>query len=257
VWGPGHSNRVPGFWDKEYPGLNQGQAGVRSRHVSGPYRVHFCSPLRQKPDAATWPTARDISQRAEPDVRPLGRAAAAFIADKARRLPIPLAGDVPPQHLMSPVHSVDGRRPGHLVGGVPVHSIGRRHIHTVACAALITTRAYRGSSDDISILYALRALWRSEIAQALQALVTSFHFAPGPTCRGSVSLYVPPLIYKREGTLRYKAGSLRLSDSQVHTSSQAQYNTQWSRVLRSGSLNHSKPLCVLVFFPIPSSRKNA
>jgi hypothetical protein len=42
--------------------------------VSGPYHVRFCSPPRQRPDAATWPTARDVSQRAEPDVRPLGRA---------------------------------------------------------------------------------------------------------------------------------------------------------------------------------------
>jgi hypothetical protein len=79
-------NRVPGFWDKEYLGLNQDQAGVQSRHVSVPYHVRFCSPLRRRPDAATWPTARDVSQRAEPDVRPLGRASSAFIADKARRL---------------------------------------------------------------------------------------------------------------------------------------------------------------------------
>jgi hypothetical protein len=107
VWAT-HS-RVPEFWDKEYPGLNQGQAGVRSRHVSGPYRVRFCSPLRRRPDAATWPTNRDVSQRAEPDVRPLGRVASAFIADKAHRLSIPLAGDVPPRHLMSHVHST-GRR---------------------------------------------------------------------------------------------------------------------------------------------------
>jgi hypothetical protein len=102
-------SRVPGFWDKEYPDLNQDQAGVWSRHVSGPRRVCFCSLLRRRPDAATWPTARDVSQRAEPDVRPLGRAASIFIADKARRLSIPLAGDVPPRHLMSPVHST-GRR---------------------------------------------------------------------------------------------------------------------------------------------------
>jgi hypothetical protein len=102
-------SKVSGFWDKEYLGLNQGQAGIRSRHVSGPYRVCFCSPLRRSPDAATWPTAREVSQRAEPDVRPLGRAAAAFIADEACRLSIPLAGDVPPRHLMSHVHST-GRR---------------------------------------------------------------------------------------------------------------------------------------------------
>jgi hypothetical protein len=68
-------SRVPGFCDKEYPGLDQGQAGVQSRHVSGPYHVHFCSQLRRRPDAATWPTAHDVSQRAEPDVRPLGRVA--------------------------------------------------------------------------------------------------------------------------------------------------------------------------------------
>jgi hypothetical protein len=102
-------SRVPGFWYKEYPGLNQGQAGVRSRHVSGPYRVRSCSPLRRRPDAATWPTARDVSQRVEPNVRPLSHVVAAFIADKARRLSTPLAGDVPPRHLMSSVHSTGGR----------------------------------------------------------------------------------------------------------------------------------------------------
>jgi hypothetical protein len=73
-----------------------------------------------------------------------------------------------------------------------------------------------------------------------------------------------PLSYKREGTRRYKASSLRPnlgsgshthSNSQVHTSSQAQYSTQWSRVLRSGGPNHSKPLCVPLSFPIPSSRQ--
>jgi hypothetical protein len=78
--------RVPGFWDKEFPGLSQGQAGFWSRHVSGPYRVHFCCPLRRRPDAATWPTARDVSQRAEPDLRPLSHAFLAFIVDKERRL---------------------------------------------------------------------------------------------------------------------------------------------------------------------------
>jgi hypothetical protein len=69
----------------------------------------------------------------------------------------PLAGDVPPQYLMSHVHSADGRRPGHLAGGVPIHSVGRQYAHAAACAALIMTRAYRGSSGGISILCALRA----------------------------------------------------------------------------------------------------
>jgi hypothetical protein len=42
--------------------------------VSGPYHVRFSSPPRRRPDAATWPTARHVSQQAEHDVRSLGRA---------------------------------------------------------------------------------------------------------------------------------------------------------------------------------------
>jgi hypothetical protein len=29
----------------------------------GPIRIRYCSPPRRRPDAATWPTTRDISQR--------------------------------------------------------------------------------------------------------------------------------------------------------------------------------------------------
>jgi hypothetical protein len=57
------------------------QAGVRCRHVSrpdlvasGPYHIHSCSPPRQRPDAATWPTARGVSQRAESSLKPLSYA---------------------------------------------------------------------------------------------------------------------------------------------------------------------------------------
>jgi hypothetical protein len=77
--------------------------------VSGPYRICFCCPLRRSPNATTWHGARDVSQRAGPDVRPLGYATSAFIADKAHRLSIPLAGDVSPLYLLSPAHST-GRR---------------------------------------------------------------------------------------------------------------------------------------------------
>jgi hypothetical protein len=155
--------------------------------VSGPYRVRFCSPLRRRPDAAMWPTAHNVSQRVEPNVRPLGRVAAAFIADKARRLSILLAGDVPPQHLMCPVHSADGRRSGHPAGSVPVHSVGMQYAHAAAYTVLIMTRALPRKQHMISIIYALRTLWRSEIFY-----MYSLRFAPGPTCRGSAPLYVVP-----------------------------------------------------------------
>jgi hypothetical protein len=94
----------------------------------------------------------------------------------------------------------------------------------------------------------------SGVLALVTSIMFSLRFAPGPTCRGSASLYVPPLNYKREGTWRYKG------DFQVHSYAQAhRLNTrrQWSRVLRSRGLNHSKPLCVLVFIPNPPSRQNA
>jgi hypothetical protein len=138
----------------------------------GPVRIRLCSPPRRRPDAATWPTARDVSQRAKPDVWPLGYAAPAFIADKACRLSIPLTGDVPPRHLMRPVHSVGRRRPVHSTGGVPVHSTSRQHAHAATCTTPIIARTYQGSSRRVSILRGLRTSWRQEIAQALLALVT-------------------------------------------------------------------------------------
>ena len=56
--------------------------------------------------------------------------------------------------------------------------------------------------------YGLRTSWRLVITQVLLVLIIhimySIHYAPGPTCRGSASLYVPPLNYKSEGTQRYK-----------------------------------------------------
>jgi hypothetical protein len=57
------------------------QAGVRCRHVSrpdlvgsGPYHIHSYSTPRQRPNAATWPTVRGVSQRAEPGLNPPGYA---------------------------------------------------------------------------------------------------------------------------------------------------------------------------------------
>jgi hypothetical protein len=56
----------------------------------------------------------------------------------------PLTSDVPPQHLMCPVHSADGRRLGHPVGGVPVHSGGRQYARAAAYTLHIITRTLLG-----------------------------------------------------------------------------------------------------------------
>jgi hypothetical protein len=133
---------------------------------------------------------------------------------------------------MCHVHSADERQPGHPAGGVPIHSVGRQYARAAAYTMRIITRALPRKQRGISILYALRTLWRSEVTLALQAVVTFFHFAPGPTCRGSVSLYVPPLSYKREGTQRYKADpTYALTLAQTHKFMQAlKLNTSHSGV---------------------------
>jgi hypothetical protein len=79
VWGPGRPQWGPRA--EHTRTLIRTQAGVRCRHVSrpdlvgsGPYHVHSCSPPRRRLDADTWPTTRSVSQRAEPDIKPLGYA---------------------------------------------------------------------------------------------------------------------------------------------------------------------------------------
>jgi hypothetical protein len=218
--------------------------------VSGPYRLRFCSPPRRSPDATTWHDACDVSQRAESDVRPLGCAASAFITDKACRLSIPLSCGVPPLHLLSPVHSA-GRRcaasafnetcpfrwqaatsPFRGRRACPFHW---QTVHPYCCVHYAHHHSRVTKEAAASYQYCVDCGHRGaqEIAQALVTpIIYSFCYVPGPTCRGSASLYVPPLSYKREGTRCYKAGSLRPSERLSHelSSSQTQYNTQWSRV---------------------------
>jgi hypothetical protein len=77
VWGSDRPQWGPRI---EYTrALNRTQAGVWCRHVSGPslvgsepVRIHSCPPLRRRPVAATWHTARGLSQRAERSMTPLG-----------------------------------------------------------------------------------------------------------------------------------------------------------------------------------------
>ena len=130
---------------------------------------------------------------------------------------------MPPQHLMSPIHSTGRRcvasafiepcpfRWQAACLSIPLAGSTSILLHALCSSSLAR---YQGSSRRISILRGLRTSWRPEIAQVLLALVTpimySFHYAPGPTCRGSASLYVPPLNYKREGTQRYKGQVLHI-----------------------------------------------
>jgi hypothetical protein len=164
----------------------------------------------------------------------------------------PLAGDVPPQHLMCHVHSADRRRPDHPAGGIPVHSAGRQCARAAAYAMLIITRTLPRKQRRISIPYTLWTLWRSENFWATLALATSIlfpPFCPWAHMSGLSTLVRAPFGYKRGGTQR---NTLKLTRAHLDSRKfiQGQYITQWSRVLRSNGPNHSKPLCVLVFFPV-------
>jgi hypothetical protein len=81
--------------------------------------------------------------------------------------------------------------------GVPIHSTGRQYTHTAACTMFIITRALPRKQPPH-----INAAWTTDImapgdCSAILVLDTSIMyslcFAPGPTCRGSTSLYVPLL----------------------------------------------------------------
>jgi hypothetical protein len=87
--GPDRPRQGPGIPRQEIlkPWLRT-RARVRCWHVSGSQPVRFCSPPRRRPDAATWPTARDVGQRAEPNVWPLHRGSHRRLCRKLRYLSI-------------------------------------------------------------------------------------------------------------------------------------------------------------------------
>jgi hypothetical protein len=219
--------------------------------VSGPYRVHFCSSLRRRPDAATWPTTRDVSQRAEPDVRPLGRAASTFIADKARRLSIPLAGDVPPRHLMSPVCSTGRRctasafnvpcplcwqaaiRPSRRRRACPFHWQAVRpccSVHYAHHHSHITEEAGR----DINTICTTDIMALRD-HPGVTGVSYFLPFCPWAHMSRLSILVRAPLSYKREGTQRYKTSSHTHTHTLRHT-----YTLTYAQALKlTDSIQHS------------------
>jgi hypothetical protein len=180
--------------DRGYPGISKGPVLTRVK----PYPVRLRSPLRRRPAATACLVARDISQRVEPDVRPLSRVVSAFIAERTCRLPTLLIGDVPPQHLMRPVHSAGRRRQGHPVDGAPVQSI----VKQCASAARRTVYIipYTRSFPCTPMLRRSQMSGHKKIAPAANISSSKYYICdvPGPTCRGSVPLYMPPLAIKGE-----------------------------------------------------------
>jgi hypothetical protein len=154
--------------------------------------VRLRYPLRRRPDAATWLVARDISLRAEPNVRPLGRAVSSFIAERTRRLSTLLTGDVPPQHLMRPIHSAGRQHQGHPADGAPVQSIVKQCAR--AARRTMSIIPYTRSFPCTSRRCRTQMTGFKKIAPAANISTSKYNIrcVPGPTCRGSVPLYMPP-----------------------------------------------------------------
>jgi hypothetical protein len=158
-----------------------------------------------------------------------------------------LTGDAPSQHLMHPVQSAGKRRQGHPADGAHVQSVGKQCTHAKRCTVPIapSTRSFpctlriRGS----------RALGHKKITPATNVGCSKRYilYVPGPTCWGPAPLCMPPSTIKGEACDVTRNPIL---DTHKFIQALKQYNTHWSRVLRSGGTNHSKSLCVLVFFPL-------
>jgi hypothetical protein len=161
--------------------------------------------------------------------------------ETTRRLTTPLTSDVPLQHLMCPVHSAGRRR------ACPFHCRTVRPRCKVHCAYPSPLVRCWGSFPCTPMLRRPRKSGHRKIALATSISCSKYYicYVPGPICRGSPPLYVPPWTIK--GRAHYVTRHPHSDSSHPrHNSSSRAIKTQWSRVLRSGGPNHSKLLRVLV-----------
>jgi hypothetical protein len=79
---------------------------------------------------------------------------------------------------------------------VPVHSVGRQNARAAAYTVLIMARALpRKQPRDINTIWTTDIMALGDLLDDIGIgyfYMYSLRFAPGPTCRGSALLYVPP-----------------------------------------------------------------
>jgi hypothetical protein len=195
-WGPDYSPPGPGILEQRMPrpcsGRGPGATCVQAQLGANLSTQRSYSLSRRSPGAAKWPTVHDVSLRDGPDIRPLGRAAPAFIAEKTRRLTTPLTGDVLLRHLMRPIHSTGRRRPIHPAGGVPVYS---RWPTVRLCRCMRCTYHDSRVTEGAAARYQYcmhYGYYGMKITRAWQAVVPSFHLSLGP-CIGAQNPCTCPL----------------------------------------------------------------
>jgi hypothetical protein len=195
--------------------------------------------------------ARDISQRAKPDVRPLKPRSLYIYCGEDAPPATTLSGDVPSQHLMRPVQSAGRRRQGHPANDTPVQSVSKQCTRAMRRAVLIIPST--GSFPCTPRRCRCRMSGHKKIAPA--ANICSFkcyiQYVPGPTCRGSVPLCMPPFGYKRGGMRRYNRSKLRLTQT-LASSYKLSSNTSQSGVgcYAPAAQTTLNPCVFLCFLPV-------
>jgi hypothetical protein len=163
--------------------------------VSRLYPEHLHSPLGQGSNTATWLIVRDVGRRAVHDVRALGHVISAFITERTCRLSALLTGNVPPRHLLRPVHSTGRRRQGHLADGAPVQSVAE----TVrpCCAVHCTHPLCEKLPLHVETIRDLGCQGARRLPQQEISVATSAMFL-GPHVGAQHSCTCPPLAIKGE-----------------------------------------------------------
>jgi hypothetical protein len=219
-----------------------------------------CAPRSgQRPAAAVWLVARDISQRARPNVRPITPCSLCIYCGDDAPPATMLTSDVLSQHLMCPIQSAGRRRQGRPADGTPIQSSDKQYARAERHTELIIPSAR--SLPCTPKTRRSRVSGHKKIAPAANVCSPKCYvlYVPGLTCRGSGTLCMPPSAIKGEACdVTRQIQSQAHSDTHKFIQALKQYITQWSRVLRSGGPNHSKSLCVLVFSSqFPTNKQNA
>jgi hypothetical protein len=171
--------------------------------------------------------ARDISQQAEPDVRPIQLCSLRINCEEDAPPATTLMGDAPSQHLMRPIQSAGRRRQGHPADGAPDQSVGEQYARAEWRIVLIIP--FTRSFPCTPRIRRSRVLGHKKIAPAANICGSKRYilYVPGPTCRGPVPLCMPPSAIKEEACdVTHRLKSLDpILVSQVHTSSRAIHHT--------------------------------
>jgi hypothetical protein len=163
--------------------------------VSRLYPTRLRSPLGRRSNAASWLIDRDVGQRAERDIRALSRAASAFIMEGTRLLSTLLTGDVPPRHLLCPVHSAGRRHQGHPADGAPIQSIAEtvRPCCAVHCTHPLCEKLPPAHRDYADLgCQGARRLLQQKILVATSVMFLGPHVGAHHSCT------CPPLAIKGE-----------------------------------------------------------